>query len=61
MAKRADDLIETEEFERLKHMKSDKDCTLAYLRKKGATVPYFMVYGASNVELVRRRSEKTKA
>ncbi|KAG7341732.1 SWIM zinc finger domain protein [Nitzschia inconspicua] len=61
MAKLADDLNDTDELEQYKHLDSDTDRVLAYLKKKGATycVLYHGVQGTS-AELVPQTQQKTK-
>ncbi|KAG7350830.1 hypothetical protein IV203_010190 [Nitzschia inconspicua] len=61
MAKLADDLNNTDELEQYKHLDSDTDRVLAYLKKKGATycALYHGVRGTS-AELVLQTQEKLK-
>ncbi|KAG7356929.1 hypothetical protein IV203_001617 [Nitzschia inconspicua] len=61
MAKLADDLNNTDELEQYKHLDSDTDRVLAYLKKKGATycALYHGVRGTS-AELVPQTQKKTK-
>ncbi|KAG7348387.1 MULE transposase domain containing protein [Nitzschia inconspicua] len=61
MAKLADDLSSTDELEEYKHLDSDTDRVLAYLKKKGAT--YCALYHgvcSSSAELVPQTQKKTK-
>ncbi|KAG7361662.1 SWIM zinc finger domain protein [Nitzschia inconspicua] len=61
MAKLADDLTSTDELEEYKHLDSDTDRVLAYLKKKVAT--YCALYhgvSSSSPELIPRSQKKTR-
>ncbi|KAG7373327.1 hypothetical protein IV203_034051 [Nitzschia inconspicua] len=61
LAKLADDLTSTDELEEYKHLDSDTDRVLAYLKKKGAT--YCALYHgicSSSAKLVPQTLKKTK-